>query len=150
MWSLPDRRLLWSRDDVPTSYLAVSPDGRYLSTLGFTPADALPDGAPLQSTLTIWDLASRTPVLVDDFSDRPVNSPVPKPRSVVYSPDSTKLAASFDDDLIRVYDVSTLSRTPVARGAGSGGGGDKQFGDARGLLAEEPVVGSDLYDIGAD
>ena len=67
---------------------------------------------------TIWDLASRTPVLVDDFSDRPVNSPVPKPRSVVYSPDSTKLAASFDDDLIRVYDVSTLSRTPVATRCG--------------------------------
>lgn len=33
---------------------------------------------------------------------------------------------------------------------GSGSGGDQQFGNTRGLFAEQAVVGSDLDDIGAD
>ena len=46
MWSLPGRELLWSRDDVPTSWLAVSPDGRYLATVGNTFKGGVPDGRP--------------------------------------------------------------------------------------------------------
>ena len=36
MWSLPGRELLWSRNDAPTSWLALSGDGRYLATVGNT------------------------------------------------------------------------------------------------------------------
>lgn len=46
--------------------------------------------------------------------------------------------------------MATPSPSGDDEGARSGCGGDQQFGDTRGLLAEEPVVGSDLDDIGAD
>ena len=60
MWSLPGRELLWSRDDVPTSWLAVSPDGRYLATVGNTFKGGVPDGDPETSTFTVWDLSTHT------------------------------------------------------------------------------------------
>ena len=60
MWSLPGRELLWSRDDAPTSWLAISPDGRYLATAGNTFQGGLPDGVPLTSSFTVWDLSTHT------------------------------------------------------------------------------------------
>ena len=107
----PIGRCRWSRDDVPTSWLAVSPDGRYLATAGFTPADDSPDGAAEETRLTIWDLATRTPVFVDDFTDRDVNADAPSPRDLVFSPDSRRLAVSFNADLVRLYDVDARVRT---------------------------------------
>ena len=46
MWSLRDGRLLWRRTDLPTSSLAVSPDGTRLATSGFRqePTDRNADG----------------------------------------------------------------------------------------------------------
>ena len=111
MWSLPDRRLLWSRDDVPTSRLAVSPDGRHLATTGFERADALPDGLAKSSTVTIWDLTTHSVVLTDEHtygSDENGNEApeVPKPRAIAFSPDSRRLAVSFSElGHTWVYDV---------------------------------------------
>ena len=69
MWSLPGRELLWSRDDVPTSWLAVSPDGRYLATVGNTFKDGVPDGDPVTSTFTVWDLSTHAVHLSEDLTD---------------------------------------------------------------------------------
>ena len=68
MWSLPGRELLWSRDDVPTSWLAISPDGRYLATVGNTFEDGVPDGAPVTSTFTVWDLSTHAVHLSEDLT----------------------------------------------------------------------------------
>jgi DNA-binding SARP family transcriptional activator/WD40 repeat protein len=110
MWSLPDRRLLWSRDDVPAAWLAVSPDGRHLATFGFTPSDTLPDGGAASARLVLWDLATRSPVFTDDFADRALGATPPKPRTIAFSPDSATVAVSSYEDVLRVYDVAQRRR----------------------------------------
>ena len=72
MWSLPGRELLWSRDDVPTSWLAVSADGRYLATVGNTYEGGVPDGAPVTSTVTVWNLSTHAVHLSKDLTGKPV------------------------------------------------------------------------------
>ena len=69
MWSLPGRELLWSRDDVPTSWLAVSPDGRYLATVGNTFKGGVPDGDPVTSTVTVWNLSTHAVHLSEDLTE---------------------------------------------------------------------------------
>jgi DNA-binding SARP family transcriptional activator/WD40 repeat protein len=103
MWSLPDGRLLWSRDDVPTAYLAISPNGRYLATSGFTqdPTDQDPDAYPTSTRLTVWDLATKQPVLTDNLPGVTGNDyATPKPRAVVFSPDSKLLAAAYFEETL--------------------------------------------------
>jgi WD40 repeat protein len=103
MWSLPDGRLLWSRDDVPTSFLAISPNGRYLATSGFTqdPTSQDPDSYPISTRLTVWDLATKQSVLTDNFPGVTGNDyATPKPRAVVFSPDSKLLAAAFFEETL--------------------------------------------------
>ena len=92
MWSLPGRELLWSRDDVPTSWLAISPDGRYLATVGNTFKDGVPDGAPVTSTFTVWDLSTPRVHLSEDLTEMQYQRnqvtarPTPTPRAVVVLP----------------------------------------------------------------
>jgi DNA-binding SARP family transcriptional activator/WD40 repeat protein len=103
MWSLPDGRLLWSRDDVPTSFLAISPNGEYLATSGFTqdPTDEDPDAYPISTQLTVWDLATKQAVLTDNLPGVTTNDyATPKPRAVVFSPDSKMLAAAFFEETL--------------------------------------------------
>jgi WD40 repeat protein len=103
MWSLPDGRLLWSRDDVPTSFLAISPNGRYLATSGFkqAPNDQDPDSYPVQTQLTVWDLATTQPVFTDNLPGVTDNDyATPKPRAVLFSPDSKMLAAAFFEETL--------------------------------------------------
>jgi WD40 repeat protein len=93
MWSLPDGEVLWSRDDVPTSFLATSPDGAALATVGFRPpdGDTLPDGFAASGESTVWDLRTgdRRHVLANQER---------KPRAVDFSPDSSMVAFGFYGD----------------------------------------------------
>jgi DNA-binding SARP family transcriptional activator/WD40 repeat protein len=127
MWSLRDGRLLWSRADVPTSYLAVSPDGTRLATSGFRqePADRNADGKSIATRFTLWNLRTREALVTNDFHDD-VNFDVdarlapPKPRALSFSPDSRLVAAGFSGDPkfpTFVYDVGhrvRIASLPVA------------------------------------
>ncbi|MEZ0447997.1 BTAD domain-containing putative transcriptional regulator [Cellulomonas sp. ICMP 17802] len=122
MWSVADGRLLWSRDDVHASWLAVSPDGKYLATSEFTedltdapvPEGAHPDGFPVTDTVRVWDLSDAlAPVLTDPLTDLANrDGGPPKPRALAFSPDSSMLAASWfgDGPALIVYDVHTGAR----------------------------------------
>ncbi|HYN56273.1 MAG TPA: WD40 repeat domain-containing protein, partial [Motilibacterales bacterium] len=111
MWSLPGRTLLWSREDVLATRLAVSPDGRHLVSISFEHADAEPDGLPSRSAVTIWDLATRSAVYTDDLTDRSVNAAPLEPREVAFSADSRRVAVSFPGaGQTRVYDVAGRRR----------------------------------------
>ncbi|MDX6210215.1 MAG: hypothetical protein QOE24_2606, partial [Frankiales bacterium] len=120
MWSLPSGRLLWSRTDVPTSFLAVSPDGRWLATSGFRqdPAAQHPDASSVATRFTLWRLSSREPVLTNDFHDdvnfnEDARLAPPKPQAVSFSSDSRLVAAGFsgDDNFPTfVYDVARRAR----------------------------------------
>lgn len=122
MWSVADGSLLWSRDDVHASWLAVSPDGRYLATSEFTqdmadppvPEGVHPDGFPITTTVRVWDLSDTSaPVLTDSLAD--LDDPdwgMPKPRAIAFSPDSTMLAATWFGGRapLIVYDVRAGKR----------------------------------------
>lgn len=122
LWSVADGSLLWSRDDVHASWLAVSPDGRYLATSEFTedlsdapsPEGAHPDGGPITDTVRVWDLSDTSaPVFTDSLAD--IADPdwgLPKPRALAFSPDSSMLAASWfgGPSTLIVYDVHTGER----------------------------------------
>ena len=107
MWSLPGRELLWSRDDAPTTSLAISPDGRYLATIGSTVKDGVPDGGPVTSTYTVWDLSTHTVHLSADRYDT-------TPTSVVFSPDGSRVAIAFSDGFVVIHDVVRRDRTLLA------------------------------------
>lgn len=131
MWSLPGRELLWSRDDVATSWLAVSPDGRYLATVGNTFKDGVPDGIPATSTFTIWDLSTHAVHLSsEDLTEMPYREPgldqtypiTPRLRAVAFSPDGSKVAVAISDfeqevqserqhGFVRIYDLALRRRT---------------------------------------
>jgi WD40 repeat protein len=119
MWSLPGRELLWSRDDVPTSWLAVSPDGRYLATVGNTFKGGVPEGYPMTSTFTVWDLRTRTRHSNVDFTDREdqpqledssTDQARPVPRTVVFSPDGNRVAIAYINGFVMIYDVTLRRR----------------------------------------
>ncbi|HEY0869781.1 MAG TPA: hypothetical protein VGD55_05255, partial [Acidothermaceae bacterium] len=116
MWSLPDGRLLWSRDDVPASALAISPNGRYLATSGFTqePTDENPDSYPISTSLTVWDLATKLPVLTYNLPGVTTNDySTPKPRAVLFSPDSKLLAAAYFEETLVVTNFAGPARLVV-------------------------------------
>ena len=122
MWSLPERELLWSRDDVPTSWLAVSPDGRYLATVGTAREGGAAQSDPVTSSLTVWDLATHEVHLSEELNNmslepqRGVNQTailVPTPRSVVFSPDSTRVAIAYLDGFVMIYDLALRRRTEM-------------------------------------
>ena len=105
MWSVPDGRLLWSQDDVPVSFLAVFPDGRYVATAGFTQPtdDPAPDGSAENSSVTLRDLRVGHQVAVRGTGQR-------KPAAIAFSPDSRTLAVGFFEDTADVLDGRTLAR----------------------------------------
>nr|MCU0264142.1 hypothetical protein [Candidatus Nanopelagicales bacterium] len=114
MWSLPERELLWSRDDVPASRLAVSSDGRFLATAGNTFAAGAAAGDPVTSVLTVWNLESRTAHLSQEFTGpQPAydtdHRSVPVPQTVVLSPDGARAAVAYLDSVM-VYDVAERRR----------------------------------------
>ena len=120
MWSLPGRELLWSRDDVPTSWLAISPDGRYLATVGNTFKDGAPDGDPVTSTFTVWNLSTQAVHLAEDFTDieyQPeggvtyTSQTTPVLRTVVFAPERNRLAIAYIDGFVMIYDVALRRRT---------------------------------------
>ncbi len=129
MWSVSDGRLLWSRDDVPAAWLAVSPDGRYLATSEFTqdmndPAAVHPDWTPVTSTIRIWNLHRPAgPVFTDSLADFATpDGHTPKPRALTFSPDSSQLAAAWfgGSGLAIVYDLPTRSRLTTRVNEGEG------------------------------
>lgn len=133
MWSLPERQLLWSRDDVPASRLAVSPDGRYLATAGnrFAGAPMLPpwsnsalwedpnpdwnlmtDSRLLTSEFRVWDLSTHTVQLSEDLNDWQYR---PTPMSVVFSPDGGTVAAAYLQGFLMTYDVAQGRRASLVK-----------------------------------
>jgi WD40 repeat protein/DNA-binding SARP family transcriptional activator len=118
MWSVADGRVLWARDDVPASWIAVSPDGRYLATSEFTQdandeQEAVhPDSSPVATAVRVWDLTHRdSPVFTDSLEEfLDFDGHTPKPQVITFSPDSSKLAAAWSGDLVLVYDVRTGKR----------------------------------------
>ena len=160
MWSTDDGTLLWSRDDVPTSWLAISPDGRYLATSEFTqdiggdPEARHPDWFPVATTLRVWDLQRPGTVVftdtLEDFADEAGHTP--KPRAITFSPDSSLLAAGWfsPTDLLIVYDVATGERVLTRTGEGAsvaalsfapdGGSLLVEDGDG-GIVARDPRTG---------
>ena len=115
MWSLPGRELLWSRDDVPTSWLAISPDGRYLATAGNTFKVGAPDGDPVTSTVTVWDLSTHAVHLREDLTGMQYSdtTPItPTLRAVAFSPDGTRVAVanSDNDGFVMIYDLALRRR----------------------------------------
>ena len=117
MWSLPGRELLWSRDDVPTSWLAVSPDGRYLATAGNTFNEGVPDGHPVTSTFTVWNLSTHAVHLNKDLTGMPYlaagagDKPAPLTptlKAVAFSPDGSKVAVANSDyeGFVMIYDLA--------------------------------------------
>jgi WD40 repeat protein len=117
MWSLPERELLWSRDDVPAAWLAISRDGRYLATAGNTFRDAQLVGSPVASAFTVWNLDTRSVHLSDRFTEpQPAYDQdlreVPRPQAVAFSPDGSRVALAHLDSLM-VYDMARGRRTWV-------------------------------------
>jgi WD40 repeat protein len=119
MWALPGRALLWSRDDAPTSWLAVSPDGRHLATVGNTFKDGVADGHPATSAFSVWDLRTHALELREDLTDiqyQPepgvsyVMRTTPVPRAVAFSPDGRKAAVAYVDGFVLVYDMALRRR----------------------------------------
>ena len=134
-WSSATGAVLWSRSDVPVTRLAVSPDGRRLATLGsvttnsdpkasFGPGLDWPDADLLLTHLTLWDLPTHASLLVDSYPETFDDGDVLDPREVTFSPDSSLLAAAFNNSgVLAVYDAraapgcprfSTPSRTSKA------------------------------------
>ena len=110
MWSLPGRELLWSRDDVPTSWLAISPDGRYLATVGNTFKDGVPDGDPVTSTFTVWDLSTHTVHLSEDLTDWQYRPSTPRQWSS--PPTGAGLPSPLrSEGFVMIYDVALRQRT---------------------------------------
>jgi WD40 repeat protein/DNA-binding SARP family transcriptional activator len=107
MWSLRDRGLVWSHDDVPVAFLAISPDGRYLATAEFTQAvdDPAPDSAPVKSQVRLRDLTDGRVVATWQTGTK-------KPRAVVFSPDSQHFLVGFFDKKADILAVP--SAAPVA------------------------------------
>lgn len=112
MWSLPGRELLWSRDDVPAVGLAVSPDGRYLATVGNTYEGGVLSGDPVTSEFTVWDLSTQAVHLNGDLNTWQYR---PTPTSVVFSPDGERVAVAYLQGFVIIYDVASRRRTSWQR-----------------------------------
>ncbi len=116
LWSLPGREVLWSRDDIPTSWLAVSPDGRSLATVGNTFNEGVPDSHPVTSTFTVWNLSTHAVQLSEDLTGMQYQEPrsnavypiTPTPRAVAFSPDGSKVAVAYSDyqGFVMIYDLA--------------------------------------------
>ncbi len=117
VWSSAGGRPLWSRDDAPTSFLAVSPNGHLLATAGYRPVEAPsqahhPDGEALSTSITVYDIETHAVVFADPFADEIGSVSTPKPRAIAFSPDSSLLAAQFSGRTA-LYDVATGHLAPI-------------------------------------
>jgi DNA-binding SARP family transcriptional activator/WD40 repeat protein len=110
MWSLPERRQLWARDDVPTSWLTLSPDGRFLVTAGYRD---VPVGLP-PTTVTVWDLRTHSLVHRQDFTaENELNATVdPLPSAIALSPAGNDVAVAYPNGFMLIYHVDQRRRTP--------------------------------------
>ncbi len=128
MWSVSDRRLIWSLDDVPAAFLAVSPNGRYLAAAGLRPEAAGSEDRAVRSSFTVWDLATQAVVTRDELSDLPYtwdpstglsHQLTPTPRGIAFSPDSRRVAVTYVEELVMVYDVEQGERIRWLNTSGS-------------------------------
>jgi WD40 repeat protein len=78
---------------------AFSPDGKLFATGGCESLDS--QGRCVQASVTLWDLATRTPV------GKPLKGPTNAIVDVAFSPDGKMLAAGSWDDTIIFWDVAT-------------------------------------------
>ena len=99
VWSWPDRGVRWTRDDAPTAFLGITPDGKVLVTAEFEHGDDQPDGYPKASWVRLWDMATGEVLARIDAQGR-------KPRAVAVAPGSRTAVVAYFGDGSDVVDLA--------------------------------------------